>query len=163
MEWCNTLLTPLPVLYFLGGGSLNKQKEAAENKFKSLEEEFNFFHENVFKIEDIEDSKEFNHDYEPGSDDRNNNFNLFYGVWTTFTPKLLAWDPPFMAGVETNGDGGDFFKTIIGSYLGREPSVEECKEFRRDERWKNIKELHGDAYPISLPDNIPESEPDNGC
>ena len=64
--------------------------------------------------------------------------NLFYGVWTKFIPKVLEVDT-IWGGAEENED---FFKTVIGSYLGREPSANECKTFEKN-RWKLIKDKIG--------------------
>lgn len=82
--------------------------------------------------------------------------NLFYGVWTDFTPKMLDVETPWGSVDEEDS----FFKTVIGSYLGREPSYTECKDFFR-RKWEFIKSLHGRSsyhFPSAWP-----VESDNGC
>ena len=139
---------------FLGNESKQVQKATAIQKYQSLKNKFPFFKPNVFKIADNPtNSLGFNRTYNPRS------YNLFYGVWTYFTPKLLDVDPPLMAGVD---EDQHFFQTTIGSYLGREPSTEECKNFRK-KRWQIIKQLHGNASPLYLGNRAYGSEADNGC
>ena len=82
--------------------------------------------------------------------------NLFYGVWTDFTPKMLDVEMPWGSVDEEDA----FFKTVIGSYLGREPSHTECLEFF-EKRWEFIKTLHNrPAY--HLPSTW-STKSDNGC
>ena len=82
--------------------------------------------------------------------------NLFYGVWTDFTPKMLDVKTPWGSVDEEDS----FFQTVIGSYLGREPSHSECKDFFK-KRWEFIKSIHNrSSY------NLPTTwftESDNGC
>ena len=97
--------------------------------------------------------------------------NLFYGVWTEFQPKGLNLKMPFW-GESVQNPEENLFDSVIGSYLGREPSQEECTAFARD-RWKMIKDKinpnpprgfsgNGDsgAYTYSGVNNI---HYDNGC
>ncbi len=84
--------------------------------------------------------------------------NLFYGAWTKFVPKVLKIKTFF-------GDSGEddaFFKTTIGSYLGREPTMDECVAFDKA-RWPKIKE--GKMHPTvsSPPASVVIEVFDNGC
>ena len=71
--------------------------------------------------------------------------NLFYGVWTKFQPKGLSLKVPFW-GESVQGAQHDWFESVIGSYLGREPSQKECEDFAVD-RWKMIKEVISPSLP----------------
>ena len=82
--------------------------------------------------------------------------NLFYGVWTDFTPKMLDVETPWGSVDEEDA----FFKTVIGSYLGREPSHTECLEFF-EKRWEFIRSIHGSGPNHLSPGLIPTA--DNGC
>lgn len=58
---------------------------------------------------------------------------LFTGVSTTFTTKLLAFNLPFIGSTydaTKNKEPG--FITKISSYLGREPSAEECRRYGKE-------------------------------
>ena len=69
--------------------------------------------------------------------------NLFYGVWTKFIPHALQIKP-LWGSVEAEEEG--FFETNIGSYLGREPSFEEVRQFNFA-RMKVIMIKHPQPYP----------------
>lgn len=76
-------------------------------------------------------------------------FNQFWGAGTSFTARVLEIEIPFFGSTAPDSDGtGSGFKTYIGSYLGREPSTEECIQFTAA-RWEAIKRLPasgGSAY-----------------
>ena len=57
--------------------------------------------------------------------DRNSNLNLFVGTHLQFTSKVLGIQIPFLR----DDQGPVQFE--IASYLGREPSKEECLQFKR--------------------------------
>ena len=59
----------------------------------------------------------------------------FFGASFEFTSKVLTIDIPFLGGSTEDSDKG--FKFPIASYLGREPSREECLRFNR-EKWGRI-------------------------
>ena len=86
--------------------------------------------------------------------------NLFYGVFADFTSNAISFRIPFLA---EEGDQG--LTAEIGSYLGREPSKDECQKEFYDKRKGEIQDKIGPKYP-GLLDNIPNastSKPDNGC
>ena len=64
---------------------------------------------------------------------------LFYGVWTKFLPKILKMETLWG---NTTDDNVRIFETVVGSYLGREPSMIECISFN-DSRWGFIKNMQG--------------------
>ena len=100
------------------------------------------------------------------------NRNLFYGVWTEFQPKGLNLKMPFW-GESVQGTEEGLFNSVIGSYLGREPSQAECIIFAA-ERWKMIKEKitpnpppggfsGGGGLMIYTYNNVNTIHYDNGC
>ncbi len=90
-----------------------------------------------------------------GEGGRFNNKKFFYGVYTTFIPKVLEIKTLFGATVGP-------FKTGIGSYLGREPSTRECENFNQ----KRGRAVAGNGFN-TVSANIFESAynpvEDNGC
>lgn len=96
--------------------------------------------------------------------------NLFFGVWTPFQARMLALENPFFG--STTEDPQSSFQTRIGSYLGREPTWEECKDFNR-KRWQVLSQLHGWPPSVSLPqganpeesyrEHLESLNADNGC
>ncbi len=75
--------------------------------------------------------------------------NKFWGVGTSFTAVVLDFQIPLYGSTQPDGDGsGEGFKTYLGSYLGREPTTEECLAFTAA-RWGAIRTLPasgGSAY-----------------
>jgi hypothetical protein len=84
--------------------------------------------------------------------------NKFWGASTDFTAKVLAFTIPFFGSTddENNGEG---FKTKLGSYLGRDPSAEECLNLTA-QRWNQIKKL-GAGYSTQGGKYFPQA--DDGC
>ena len=86
--------------------------------------------------------------------------NLFYGVFVSFTSNLISFRIPLLA-----EDGDQGLTTTIGSYLGREPSQDECNSFNLAKK-NHIKTIL-DSYGV--PHNFPSPAPydnvgsDNGC
>lgn len=67
--------------------------------------------------------------------------NKFWGAGTYFTARVLAFQIPGFGTTTPDDDGsGDGFQTYLGSYLGRDPSTEECLAFTSD-RWRAIRAL----------------------
>lgn len=92
--------------------------------------------------------------------------DTFVGVATRFTARILDFEIPFYGSTAPDGDGsGDGFTTIIGSYLGRDPTAEECTSFVSN-RWKAIRRLPvsgASPYTTSTTDNNYYMYADNGC
>ncbi len=80
--------------------------------------------------------------------------NKFWGVGTHFTAAVLDFSVPFFGSTAPDGDGtGAQFKTYMGSYLGREPTTEECQAFVNN-RWAMIRSLSvsgGASYSTGTP------------
>lgn len=100
--------------------------------------------------------------------------NLSYGVWTRFQPKGLSLKIPFWGDSEQGAQQG-WSNSVIGSYLGREPSQKECTDFAKD-RWQMIKDkINSSSHRLSPPGgfsgsgnspnygSVEGSRYDNGC
>lgn len=92
--------------------------------------------------------------------------NRFHGVVTYFTANILSASSPFFGSTDPERDGtGSTFGTNIGSYLGREPTMEECQKFMTD-RFKAILSMNangGAAYSTGVDENSYTVIMDNGC
>ena len=100
---------------------------------------------------------DFNPDYtESGRQHR----NLFYGVFVSFTSNLISFRIPLLA-----EDGDQGLTTTIGSYLGREPSQEECNDFNnaKKEHIKTILDSYGVSHNFPSPAPRDNVASDNGC
>lgn len=157
---------------FLGNRDKEEQVQKAKNKYQSLTQDkfnFNLNNNNLIKITKVSDMDLSGNNYIG----LNQNFvvaagkpNLFYGVWADFTPKILSVNT-LWGSTDPGQDPNTYFKTTIGSYLGREPSQEECRNFNK-ERWNKIKQLHGQSQHQQGILNIQEPssdslQSDNGC
>ena len=153
---------------FLAHKTAKEQENQAKQKYEKLL--FNRQEQGIFKFRffgAITAQKPFNLKRQPGVglNDTGMNFpvhplrNLFYGVWTEYQPKGLELKVPFW-GDSVKGAQPGLFDSVISSYLGREPSQEECKKFT-EERWAAIKKLTRPNFPI--PQNSYNSVFDNGC
>ena len=84
--------------------------------------------------------------------------NPLKGAEIKIEAKLLGFRVPFFGKTTSSGDG---LKTAVNSFLGREPSTEECSRMTR-ERWNKIKKMAGTGAG-GLPDNGYFTIEDNGC
>ncbi len=85
----------------------------------------------------------------------------FWGTYANFNAKMLDFKIPFFGSTTDNDDG---FKTIIASYLSREPSSWECRKFMA-EKWNAIRKLSvsgADNYETGGSGNFTLIT-DNGC
>lgn len=89
--------------------------------------------------------------------------NLFVGVQVDFIARVLDFNIPFFGSTTTESDGnGSGFRTQIGSFLGREPSVYECQVVFNGQRYNQIVRL----FPAGLSTKSTTSYlsiSDNGC
>ena len=77
--------------------------------------------------------------------------NLFYGAFVSFQSNISNFTVPFLTD-ETSED----LDTTVGSYLGREPSKAECKNFLSTAPFPN--------YPGNMPQrSLTPFFSDNGC
>ena len=159
---------------FLSHISKEEQRKKAAEKYRTLSsEKFKFFsaadgnaQNKWFDIKEEISGGEglgLNRDFTVTSSQP----NLFYGVWTHFQAKVLVMDMLFLG--ETTEDSGDkaFRVESIGSYLGREPSQEECDNFT-EKRWDEILSKHKEESVPSIVPNSPDNyrnytNYDNGC
>ena len=102
----------------------------------------------------------------PGYQAAAQNANTFVGVGTTFVARILDFHIPFFGSTAPDGDGrGAGFKTYLGSYLGREPSAEECLQFTAA-RWTAIRNLSvstGSSYGSGTSSSGYHPMTDDGC
>jgi hypothetical protein len=93
--------------------------------------------------------------------------NLFHGTAVGLTLNVLDIKVPFFGATSTGGQNGKQkeFSAIVGSYLGRETSFQECENFMID-RFKAIQSLQNKegAAPYSQVKSVYVYIPsDNGC
>lgn len=88
--------------------------------------------------------------------------NQFWGVGTSFTAAVLEFRIPFFGSTQPDGDGsGEGFKAYLGSYLGREPSADECHQFTAA-RWNAIRSLTA-SYGSGTDTSGYFPQTDDGC
>lgn len=102
----------------------------------------------------------------PVSEER---LNLFHGVIAKFNAKILDFQIPFFGSTQSQSRDGtgnsEGFTAYITSFLGREPSFEECNNFN-EARWANIKRLSNQRGAATYGNARPETAVvinDNGC
>lgn len=122
--------------YFSANKNSDDQEAAGRNKFNELivaerAPLGNFFKNGWFTLSPIE-FKNYNEDYNAETD---SDQDTFVGARTTIVAKLLQLRVPLL-GSTTEED----LSAVIGSYLMREPTEEECSDFVRD-RFSNILNL----------------------
>ena len=102
----------------------------------------------------------------PGFDAGSDGVNKFWGVGTNFSLAVLAFNIPFFGSTVGDGDGsGSQFKAYMGSYIGREPTTEECLEFTAA-RWNAIRNLSvqgGASYSTGTSSSGYFPQADDGC
>lgn len=138
--------------YSLAHLNESEQKKQAEKKFQTLITDpaiqpllsAGWFSTSGVKIDD------FNDDYSPQADDEN-----FIGAQIPFSAPILYKRIPLIGTTGTDPDG---FNAIIQSFLGREPTFQECQTFinARGERFKNLI-----GFDFNTDDYF--SQMDNGC
>ena len=80
--------------------------------------------------------------------------NMFYGVGIGFNANIISLAIPFLMNSKESSAVAK-----ISSFLGREPSHNECKNFLGEK----IKEKMKDIYPPDYSSNLPKRVGDNGC
>lgn len=153
---------------FLGMNNKGAQEKWAKDRYKKLTQDkfkglfsstsqgFSF---SLFKVfPQIEYGQGIGHN--PNFSGLQDRGKFFYGVWTPFEAKLLSINTMW-----GNTESADGFKTMIGSYLGREPTGEDCKSFN-DFRWNEIERQFNYVMPRAYADfdnsNL-QIVFDNGC
>ncbi len=158
--------------YFASHLSEDKQSELASKKYNALmaTEGYSFLNKNSWF--EIGHRHIGNLEHHPDEEMKSylppsGNPNRFEGVVVSFVARILSMSSPFFGSTEPSGDGtGSTFVTRISSYLGREPTAEECKKFIEN-RWKQIRQLNvsggGASYSTGTNDNVYFPIMDNGC
>lgn len=86
-------------------------------------------------------------------------FNPFWGTEIKLNVKILGFKVPFFG--STTVENAEGFMTSVNSFLGREPSDQECRAFQ-SRRWEEIRRAH-DNSSITSAGFQPPVIMDNGC
>lgn len=90
--------------------------------------------------------------------------NRYIGVSTNLRVPILDFTVPMLGSTSPSGDGnGKDFETAVGSFLGREPSFDECMGFVQ-QRWIKLRAMtnYGAQYGrAGATNDFPIA--DNGC
>ncbi len=147
-------------MYFAGHIDNQSQQRLAERKFNELLEDSPVasFFKGAFTISDFE-ARDFDEitTQEPYR-------QKFIGVRVGFQSNVLDFNVPFL-GRTTEGLEGNGFKSVIGSFLYREPTSTECFRFM-EERARAILELNGKynrASNFGMDPTTVGVFADNGC
>ena len=146
-------------VYFGAHLDQEKQAELAKAKFETLKGLKVFktlFSNGWFELRD-NPQRDFREEYAAPTDPPG--ANTFVGVKLVFVAKMLDFRLPFFGGTGGDGEG---FKANITSFLGREPTWDECMKFEA-ERFDRIRKLPGASWG-----GLGKLEPsavrtDNGC
>ena len=145
--------------YAAGNLTMAVQEARAKSKYKAVIGNPTFkplFTNGWFQV----DAEATVGDHTKVSDMSDDTGNEFWGASTQFTAKILDFKIPFFGSTAPEGDGsGSGFKTKMMSFLGREPSEQECNDLNL-QRWTQIQTL-GSGYDNAKGDYHPMS--DNGC
>ncbi len=142
------------------GSHFNEQTQTAqaEQKFNQLLYDSPwkvlFKKEGWFKLTYI-NTGDFREDYP--NDIQNDNAS-FWGTVVELESKVLDFKIPFYGSTNPEDNA---FKAKVTSFLGREPSSEECINFS-NERFDEIKKLNS-KFQGNIPNKKVESFYDNGC
>ena len=149
--------------FFLASDSQSDQQKSAEDHYKKLRD--NLFSSTAYTGQSgdwfnipaqIEAENIGGEAYSLYPQRANDQRERFYGVNLLFETRILKLKIPFLS----QGDD-KALNARVSSFLGREPSEEECKDFMK----KKYEELAGKCPPEDCP-NIKQAEtfePDNGC
>jgi hypothetical protein len=147
-------------VYFGGHRQEKDQIERAEAKFQelmSIPAMKQLLNGQWFSVKYIA-SGDFRSEYPSGG--LINDQDVFFGTRLEIESKVLNLRIPFYGNVG-NENG---FRAKIQSFLGREPSFEECKNFN-DQRWTRYQEIYQNFKPPTGQENSQAYVPiiDNGC
>jgi len=93
--------------------------------------------------------------------------NLLVGFTVNFVARILDFEIPFFGSTSDTGGDGSGFQTTIASFLSKEPSVAQCRDFNLG-RWKAIRKLNVPGGVADYSSNTSENGAvwwinDNGC
>lgn len=159
---------------------IDAQKEAAQNKYKSLLQ--NRVFSSLFGGEgswfvlskDLEvrtgeeGGETFYADYGQGDLNYLEQRSVYTGVRFNFMPKLMALRIAFLGSTSLQGDGSDF-GSRINSLILREPTFRECMDLQIKKRYETLGKAEADGeqnrYQEYIGRGLTEYQPmeDNGC
>jgi hypothetical protein len=144
--------------YFATHLNEQKQAEQAKAKFEQLKANKAFrlvFNAEWFGVKYV-DGHDFRSEY-----DNEEAVSTFVGTRLLFNAEMLKFDIPFFGSTAEDGQG---FKANINSYLGREPTWQECMDYV-EQRFKQIQALDPSRWANipSVDDNSYIVHADNGC
>ncbi len=127
--------------YFAATIDANQQVDLANAKYKELTDNATFrpmYNNGWFEIDKEpfvgDHLQKFDYYKEAAAD-----VNQFWGVGTNFRAHVMSMNIPFFGSTDPDEDQAGF-STYLGSYLGREPTSEECRTFIEG-RWNAIRNL----------------------
>lgn len=125
--------------------TMEKQTERAQAKYDELLAKpsmKNLFKPNWFELKFL-GARDYQEDYE---DVINGSHNPMTGVEILIRAKLLSFNVPFFGRTSSSETG---LQTKVNSYLGREPTTEECLAMTA-QRWRKIRaDVNPGGYRIS--------------
>ena len=159
--------------YYASHLSPGHQAQQANKKYQALTQNDVFgplLQNGWFEVQEtpsIGDAGQQISDYEQPGGANGYKKRLFSGVKTIFNAKMLDFQIPFFGSTTNMQTESSGFKTTIGSYLGREPSIRECRSNFVEDRWRKIRQnlsVSGAAgYKTHTSDSGYYPISDNGC
>lgn len=146
--------------YFAGHQTKQRQEELAEAKFNQLANAAALkplFNNGWFELKDFRVGEGDVYQEIQQNPDR----FTFYGTTVYLRAPVLNFRVPFFG--RTAEDEDSAFEAQIASWLAREPTTFECREFNQ-ERMKLIKQIGGNTYNApQINENAYVVMTDNGC
>jgi hypothetical protein len=88
--------------------------------------------------------------------------SIYIGVRVDFVANMLDFEIPFYGSTTNDKTSSEGFKATLTSYLGREPSINECIFNFVKDRWKKIRQLDNRYNQFTKESGYAEII-DNGC
>jgi hypothetical protein len=147
--------------YFGGHLNIDKQAELSKAKFEQLKANkgLRLINNSSWFVVKLLPEHDFRSEYpDELAAFPFNDSNTFVGTKIAFEAKVLDFRVPLFGKTASDGQA---FKANINSFLGREPSFQECIEFVGS-RWDEIKKLEGGRFS-GVPSGAYAIQSDNGC
>ncbi|MCB0422138.1 MAG: hypothetical protein KDD61_14160 [Bdellovibrionales bacterium] len=138
---------------------MTTQKDLAKVKYSQLVNHPVFkplYSNGWFQVDSETEPDDFSSFYDGGPKD------VFHGVRVNFIASMLDFHIPFYGSTSSTETEGGGFSTVIGSYLGREPTVNECIQLFAADRWAQLRALDS-SYSQNTTENGYQVITDNGC
>ena len=143
--------------YMASHNEENERIARAQAKFEKLKQEVYFFSNDWFILDLPNISTNLNYHNDPNDPKQE---YLFRGTWVDLEARMLGFKIPFFGSTDPHNQG---FRTQVGSYLGKEIDIDECKQFNDRLRWQWIEQkFQGDIPSPSDLSNYTKIS-DNGC